>query len=337
MVDETASHDAQGPNESGLSQVSEVILGQVTALPAPFQRTFWKAFGRLATSAVEIPAAYMDGKAAQIRATSDARVQAIKTSGAAIASQLQVPPAYVEAASLKYAERIVGRQKNLDAIVSTAAGELARLLPSGLEVDPVGSAEISDDWLNTFEAEAENMSSDYMRTVFGKLLANEVKRPGAFSRRSVKILGQMERQEAEIFARFCSLAVQFEVDGKVLSGLLMTLGEDVEVNGLSRYGLDYRSLMTLIDYGLVLGTFSGRQRVEMSKHVDDDVTFLHAGKNYRYVSEVPGERAIELAGITTTRAGTELMQLVTPIPDPEYSAQLDIYLRSQSLRLDRLM
>lgn len=232
MVDETASQDAQESNESGLSQISEVVLGQITGLPAPVQKTFWKAFGRLATSAVDLPVAYIEGKAAQIRATSDARIQAINASGKAIASQIQAPLAYIEAANIKFAERIVGKQKNLDAIAHKAVSELPLLSPPGSVGDPAIPAEISDDWLNTFESEAENMSSDYMRTVFGKLLAGEVVRPGTFSRRAVKILGQMEKPEAEIFARFCSLAVQPCDNGQVINGLLMTMGENVGNNAL---------------------------------------------------------------------------------------------------------
>mgnify|MGYP003583512876 CR=1 FL=1 len=333
MVDETASHDAQEPNESGLSQISEVILGQVTGLPAPVQRTFWKAFGRLATSAVDVPAAYMEGKVAEIRATSDARVQVIKTSGRAIAEQIEAPPAYVEAASVKYAERIVGKQKNLDAIAHKAVNELPLLTPSGLKGDPAVPAEISDDWLNTFEAEAENMSSDYMRTVFGKLLAGEVARPGTFSRRAVKILGQMETREAEIFARFSSLAVQFCSDGQVVSGLLMTMGDQVGKNALRQYGLDYGSLLTLVEYGLVLAELDGGQQFQFEDH-GDDLSFFHSGKRYRCVYEGPAKGVVQLYGLMTSRAGAELMQLVTPLPDPQYTARLEAHLKTLSLKLD---
>lgn len=335
MVNEDASQDSHESNDSGVSQITDVVLEQVTGLPAPLQKTFWKVLGRLATSAVDIPAAYFEGKAAEIRAATEGKVQVIRASSKSIAQQIEVPQPYLDAANVKFAARIVGKQKNLDAIARGALNELSQL-PSPREY--VGhhdaSGEVQDDWLNAFEVEAENMSSDYMRNVFSKLLAGEVRKPGSFSRRAVKILGQMERQEAEIFARFCSLSVQFVKDGQIFSGLLLTLGENAAMNGLKKYGLDYRSLMTLIEYGLVLANLDGYQQLEMTGP-GDEVTFFHGGNYYRYVSEAQGAQLVDLHGITTTRVGTELMQLVTPIPDPQYTAKLEEFLQSRSLRLDR--
>lgn len=333
MVDENSSHDAREPEDSGLNQISEVVLGQITGLPAPVQKKFWKVVGRLATSAVDIPVAYMEGKAAQIRATSDARIQVLKASGTAIADQIQAPPAYVEAANIKFAERIVGKQRNLDVIASKAAGELPLLSPPGAVENSAVPPEISEDWLNTFESEAENMSSDYMRTVFGKLLAGEVVRPGTFSRRAVKTLGQMEKPEAEIFARFCSLALQLSRNGRFENGLLVTMGEQVGKNALKQYGLDYRSLLTLVEHGLVLAEFNGGQLFEFEGH-GDDFNFTHGGKRYRCVFEGQGKGVVQMYGLVTSQTGTELMQLVTPLPDPEYTTRLEAHLKTLSLRLD---
>lgn len=335
MGNEAASLDTQGPDESGLGEIAEIGLETVTGLPAPVQKTLWYVLKRLTTSAVDIPAAYLEGKAAEIRAVTEAKIQAIKAAGTTIAEQIDVPPAYLDAASTKFAARIVGKQKNLDAIVQKTVQELKRLPPPGYVAHPQVSGQVNDDWLNVFESEAENMASDYMRDVFSKLLAGEVRRPGTFSRRAVKILGQMEKQEAEIFALFCSLAVQFTVEGEVVGGLLLTLGEHPATNGLKQYGLDYRSLMTLIEYGLVLASLDGYQQIDLSGP-GDDLCFYHGGKFHRYIFEGQTKGVVLLHGITTTRVGTELMQLVTPIPHMEYSSRLEAHLKTKSLRLDEV-
>ena len=332
MVDESATH-TQESDDSRLGQITGSALEYVTGLPAPVQKTLGYVLKRLSTSVVDIPAAYLEGKAAEMRATTDARIQAIKASGTAIAHQIQAPLAYVEAANIKFAERIVGKQKNLDAIAHKAVSELPLLTAPGAVVDPAAATEISDDWMNTFETEAENMSSDYMRTVFGKLLAGEVVRPGTFSRRAVKILGQMEKAEAEIFSRFTSLAIQFTSDGQVFSGMLMTVGEQPRTNGLRQFGFSYRSLLTLVEYGLVLIDLDGYQEVEFDAP-GDDLKFFHNGKHYRCVYEGQGKGIVRLHGLVTSQVGTELMQLVTPIPDPQYTARLEAYLKTLSLRLE---
>ena len=334
-MDESALQHTQESDETGLGPTGEVVLENITGLPAPVQKTLLCVLKRLSTSLMDVPAAYLEGKAAEIRATYDARIQAIKATGSTIADQIKVPPAYVDAANIKFAERIVGKQKNLDAIVHKAVSDLPQLSPPGPISAPATSAEISDDWMNTFEAEAENMSSDYMRTVFGKLLAGEVVRPGTFSRRAVKVLGQMEKAEAEIFARFCSLAVQHFIDNKVTNGLLMTVGERVGTNGLKQYGLDYRALLTLVEYGLVLADIDGAQEIEFDDH-GDDFNLFHGGARYRCVYEGQGKTTVHLYGIVTTQVGTELMQLVTSIPDPEYTARLEAHLKTLSLRLEKV-
>ncbi|WP_274111717.1 DUF2806 domain-containing protein [Acidovorax benzenivorans] len=334
-MDESAAQDEQESDESGLGEVASAALGHVTGLPAPVQKTLGYVLKRLTTSFMEVPQAYFAGKVAEIQATSDARVRAIQASGSAIADQIQVPPTYLDAAGIKFAERIVGKQKNLDAIANKAVHELSRRSPPEMTGDSTASAEISDDWMNTFEAEAENMSSDEMRNVFAKLLAGEVARPGSFSRRAIKVLGQMGNEEAELFARYSSLAIQFTKAEKVFGGLLMTVGERPSTNGLGKYGLDYRSLLALVEYGLVLIDMDGAQQVEFEKQ-GDDISFLHSGKHYRCVYEGQAKTTVKLYGVVTSQAGKELMQLVTPIPDPQYTERLERHLKALSLRLEEV-
>lgn len=57
--------------------VSDLVTG--TTIPAPIRRNALKAFGRLCTAAIEIPAAYLEGKAEEKRAETEARVKIIST------------------------------------------------------------------------------------------------------------------------------------------------------------------------------------------------------------------------------------------------------------------
>lgn len=310
-------------------------LSTMAGLPNPVKRTLWQVIKRLTTSAVGVPAALLEGKEAEIRATTEARVQLIKGSGVAIGQGLQVPPGYIDAASIKFAERIVGKQKNIDAVVDKALSELPKIPLLSPSENSEGSGSISEDWLNTFEDEAGNVSSEYMRTVFGRLLAGEICRPGNFSRRSVKVLGQMEKGDAELFSRFSSLAIQFAEGDRIFGASLITLGGDPTMNDLDKFGLSYRSLLTLVEHGLVWVAMDGYQLIDFEGS-GDDMNCFHAGGKYRLVHLGGGELKVPLRAIAASQVGVELMQLVTPTPDSLYTFALKEHLKNMSIRLEKL-
>jgi hypothetical protein len=161
-------------DDSALEQVTEVLTDIATGIPAPVRKNFWKAFGRLCTAAVEVPAASFEGKANEIRAQSAGRIKIIQASSEQIASEIQVPAEYARRAANKFAARVIRERVNIDKVAEIAAEELKKL-PSADEVE-----EIDDDWLNTFEKEAGEKSTEEMQTMFGKILAGEIRRPSFF-------------------------------------------------------------------------------------------------------------------------------------------------------------
>lgn len=78
-----------------------------TSIPAPVRRNAIKAFGQLCTATVDLPMAYLEGKAKEIRAATEARVKLISTSGDKIAEQVDVPIEYAQAAVKRYGQKIV--------------------------------------------------------------------------------------------------------------------------------------------------------------------------------------------------------------------------------------
>ena len=64
--------------ETGLEKLTDTIGSVITGIRPPFKKNFLKAFGQLCTAAVDIPVAWLESKASEIRATTDARIQIIK-------------------------------------------------------------------------------------------------------------------------------------------------------------------------------------------------------------------------------------------------------------------
>lgn len=102
-------------------------------------------------------------------------------------------------------ERVLHRefrnQKNLDSINLIAAQELHT------ETE-VSNEEVDKDWINRFFNYAQEISNEEMQRLWGKVLAGEVKSPGSYSMRTLGVLRNLTKREAEIFQKFAQLSIK---------------------------------------------------------------------------------------------------------------------------------
>src|SRR5258705_4572132 len=92
--------------------------------------------------------------------------------------------------------------------------------------------EIDDDWLNLYARMAEDKTSEELRSLFGKILAGEIRKPGTFSLRTMQFVSTLSREEAHRISQFFSFA---------LSGRFVPLFQDI--NEEVEPGLGSRILM----------------------------------------------------------------------------------------------
>jgi uncharacterized repeat protein (TIGR03899 family) len=100
----------------------------------------------------------------------------------------------------EYQEQL--EQFNTEQITSNAAEEL-------MQEDTVVSEEkVDPDWIARFFDMAKNVSTEEMQFLWGKVLAGEVKQPNTFSLRTLELLRNLSRKEAEIFIKVAHLAIK---------------------------------------------------------------------------------------------------------------------------------
>ena len=97
------------------------------------------------------------------------------------------------------------RQHNIEAVVRRAAEYLGD--------KDVENNEIDHDWTATFFTEVQDVSSEKMQQIWGKILAGEVDRPGSTSMRTLSKLKSVSRNDAELF----QYTSQFVLDRFVLN------------------------------------------------------------------------------------------------------------------------
>ncbi len=331
-----------GGDVSALDIVTDLVTEAI--IPAPIKRNIFKAFDRLCSSLVDIPAAYLEGIADEKRAATKARVNLIEITSAQIAQQMRIDPEYARVAVKKFGQRVLREQVNLDMISRIAAKELGE--GSNSEDQPDVDGTIDDDWLNNFETEARQKSTEDMQFYFGRILAGEIKRPNSFSMKTVKILGNLDQNSARIFRKLCSACMVLdEFGGSPIDTRVSSLGGNAGNNSLAKYGLSFGELNTLNEYGLIIWDYNSwrdyqicvgiRLPAPRTKTIMVGAPFLHRGKHWVLTptSESARPSQFKIHGVALTRSGEELRRIVDLEPMDEYTQDLMKFFQHNNLQM----
>ena len=174
--------------ETGQEIIDTIANGaEGIIIPEPLQKGILKAANRLLGGAIDIPAAWLEGFAEDLRATTEAKKILRLKAAETLANNFKSDSPLADRAFARQASKLLGEQINIEDIVGIAVDEIA-----SAENTDEHRSDINDDWFNTFEAEAIQKSSAEMKAVFGKLLAGEIKRPGSFSISAIKTISAMD-------------------------------------------------------------------------------------------------------------------------------------------------
>lgn len=91
-------------------------------------------------------------------------------------------------------------------------GRIAMEVLSDQSNDHDAPSEIESDWLNMFARFSEDKSSEELQTLFGKILAGEIRQPGSFSLRTLQFFSVLTKTEAEQLSTYFS----YSLDGKIV-------------------------------------------------------------------------------------------------------------------------
>jgi len=318
-----------------LEKGADWIEPLATGLPAPIRRNFSKAIGRLMSVAVEYPANWIENKIQESKAESDARIKIIAETTKQIVRNLEVDPKYAHLAADKFAKRIVREQTNKDKISLLACQELAKLphkTPVSTDAEVNQLPEIDEDWLNLFESEAANISNEHAQKLFAKILAGEINQPSSFSKKTLRLLSQLDQGIAEIFTRACSMTISLRINGKIQDARVVGMGL-IGSNSLRAYGLGFDQCIALQEFGLVITDLNSYLDYQFMQIVDHAIgAGMWHQNNHWGLSKPSGSTRNEMMifGLKFTSFGNELLEIVDIHPVPEYTVALTTWLENVS-------
>ena len=137
-------------------------------------------------------------------------------------------------AATRFANEEMTKQINMEDIIEKA-------LP-GLD-DNANPEAMENDWIMNFFDKCRMVSDDDMQQIWAGILAGEANNPGSFSRRTVNLVADLDKRDAELFRKLCGYAWMI--------GSIEPLVFDVQATIYNRDGITFETLGQLQSLGLV--------------------------------------------------------------------------------------
>ncbi|MCX8572667.1 DUF2806 domain-containing protein [Aminobacter sp. MET-1] len=176
------------------------------------------AWDRLWGSKVEKRSIPIEAENAEAKAISDGRVKMINALSEIGVERLKSDPEFAARAVENMFPSLLRRQDNKDAVLEVALEDL-RQNPRSPGQDSSGSETLDDSFLNRFERYAEEATVDVLRAKWGKVLAAEIRAPGTFNAKVLRVVDELDAPTALLFERFCHHRLR-DVVVKCLAGAL---------------------------------------------------------------------------------------------------------------------
>ena len=186
----------------------------------------------------------------------------------------------------RFFEEEARHQQNMEEIT-------AKAIPLLLEASD--AEQVEDDWISNFFDKSRLVSDDDMQALWSRILAGEVNNPGAFSRRTVNLLADFDRTDADLFRGLCGFAWMI--------GDLQPLIFDLDNAMYVEQGIDFSAITHLESIGLVrFEPLAGFQRQGLPKQF----TIHYYGNPTVLTMPNDETNQLDVGKVLLSRAGREL-------------------------------
>lgn len=246
------------------------------------------------------------------RATAQAKIEtkailALDPGSEAVAEDVPI----LKRAMERLAIQEVRHQENLEAVIGIAATNL----PTEISDEP-----IDDMWLMRFFSAAGDVSQENMRSIWGRVLANETAHPGRYSLRALEALRTLSSREAE----------KFEV---VVSLLILGFVFKLDREFLRELGLSWTDVELLRAIGLISQADSLHTRFDMPQVLHYHGHTLLVERQQGEASPSTPMQAGEFSVYVLTPLGDELSSLPQALPNWRYVQALAVWFRKGGVSL----
>ena len=245
--------------------------------------------------------AHAEAETVRIIADEQAAAQRSFVSASGVQGALEINPEGITQ-RIEYQER--KRQANIYSVVREAARELGD--------KEVPQHEPDHDWAARFFASSQDVSSEDMRSIWARILAGEVQKPGITSLRTLATLRNLSSGETKTFSRISRYRI----------------GNFIYPHPETKY--DGYTLPLMEEVGLIRSAREDRNSIGVVSKPE----VIHREPGYILVVEAESPARTHLSGgHVLTRPGKEILQCIEPEPDMQYLGWIAHSLQKSGLTL----
>lgn len=212
-------------------------------------------------------------------------------------SQIQITDLHRRAMH-RFLEEEARKQSNIEGITQKA-------IP--LIEENASPEQVDDDWITNFFDKCRIISDEEMQLLWSKILAEEANSPGTFSRKTVNLLADLDKADAELFTQLCGFGWMI--------GNVVPLVYDVQAEIYNRYGINFNSLSHLESLGLIqFDNIAGFQRLGLPKKFQ----VFYYGRPVEITMPKESDNTLKLGKVLLTKAGQELAPVSSSQPIEEF-------------------
>ena len=207
------------------------------------------------------------------------------------------------------------RQQNIERVTQIAVEQL--------ETEKTVSEEkVDEDWTTRFFSYAQDVSNEEMQDLWGRILAGEVKNPKSFSLRTLELIRNLSKSDAEIFSKIANFSVSHGKDAFLIKG------KDDE---LKKFGIKFDDIALMEELGLLhSGEFLS---FEFQPLPNDKQNVFILGNTIVLFNKKANSAKQSLSIRLFTRIGKELLELIEVNPEFKYIQSLATELKNDNSEL----
>lgn len=196
------------------------------------------------------------------------------------------------------------KQNNIERITSIAAQNL-------LQEETVPEEKPDEEVINRFFNIAQDISSEEMQALWGQILSGEIKKPGSFSLRTLEVIRNLSKDEAELIALLGKMAISINNVAFVDVRDKAWLQHERGIPQINHFILGELGILYPMDLSISL--FQERSQ--------DQLPFVHHD-HFLLIEREEIKRELKLPVWKFTAIGMEILSLVQGNPDDEYLERL---------------
>lgn len=203
----------------------------------------------------------------------------------------------------KFLHRESKRLDNTNNVLQIAAEQLN-------QEKEVSNEEVYEDWATRFFNIVEDVSDHEMQKLWGRILAGEVKQPNSYSIRTLELLKNLSKDEAEIFTKFAQHAI-------ITGDNYFILDPDKGAFIKEVFNITFSDRMILSNAGLI----NTIDTLEITYPATEDrnlTTVIRNGEMGFFIERKAGTPKHKVLAISFSKSGSELLKLIPPVINDRY-------------------